>query len=331
MLVKTVLDAGGSIIPLIIPAQQTGGTGLCNPSVLVEEDRILVNIRHVQYGLYHAEFDGKFVSRWGPLTYMHPEDDLTLRTVNYLAEFTKDLKLRWLHKIDTSDLDSPPVWTFIGLEDGRLVKWHDKYYLIGVRRDTKDNGEGRIEYSELQISETGVKEVSRTRIEPPAPSYCEKNWMPVLNLPDHFVKWSNPVEVVKADLETRTSSTVFKGTRELNLPRDLRGSSQIISISGYNIGITHETDFWYNEYSCKNAKYYHRFIVWDSEWNLVTLTKPFKFMDGWIEFCTGMDILGTDLLITFGFQDNAAYLLKAPITTIVDFINNEQEFSGAAE
>jgi len=328
MLVKTILDAGGSIVPLIVPSELTEGTGLCNPSVLVDEDRILVNIRHVKYSLYHSEFDSKFVSRWGPLTYMHPEDDLTLRTVNYLAEFTHDLKLNWLHQIDTSKLDVPPVWTFIGLEDGRLVKWDEKYYLIGVRRDTKEDGEGRMEYSELEISETGVKEVSRTRIEPPTPSYCEKNWMPVLNQPHHFVKWSNPTEVVKANPITGTSQAVFQGSTGLNLPRDLRGSSQVIHINGMNIAITHETDFWYNEYNCKNAKYYHRFVVWDKDWKFLTITKPFKFMDGWIEFCTGMDIVGGNILITFGFQDNTAYLLKAPIQTIVDFINNEQDISG---
>ncbi len=328
MLVKTILDAGGSIVPLIVPSELTEGTGLCNPSVLVDGDRVLVNIRHVKYSLYHSEFDSKFVSRWGPLTYMHPEDDLTLRTVNYLAEFTHDLKLNWLYQIDTSKLDVPPVWTFIGLEDGRLVKWDEKYYLIGVRRDTKEDGEGRMEYSELEISETGVKEVSRTRIEPPTPSYCEKNWMPVLNQPHHFVKWSNPTEVVKANPITGTSQAVFQGSTGLNLPRDLRGSSQVIHINGMNIAITHETDFWYNEYNCKNAKYYHRFVVWDKDWKFLTITKPFKFMDGWIEFCTGMDIIGNNLLITFGFQDNTAYLLKAPIQTIVDFINNEQDISG---
>lgn len=331
MLVKIVLDAGGSIAPLIIPSELTGGTGLCNPSVLVDKGKILVNIRHVQYSLYHSEFDSKFVSRWGPLTYMHPEDDLTLRTVNYLAELTPDLQMKWLRRIDTSELDIPPVWTFIGLEDGRLVKWDDKYYLIGVRRDTKDNGEGRMEYSELEITETGVKEVSRTRIEPPTPSYCEKNWMPILNQPHHFVKWSNPTEVVKVDLTTATSEIVFQGDMKLKLPRDLRGSSQIIYANGYYIAITHETDFWYNEYNCKNAKYYHRFLVWDKDWKLTTITKPFKFMDGWIEFCTGMEILGNDLLITFGFQDNAAYILKAPIKTIVDFINNEQDLSGVTK
>ena len=326
MLVKRVLDDGGSIIPLFVPAEHTGGTGLCNPSVLVEEDRVLVNIRHVQYSLYHAEFDTKYPSRWGPLTYMHPEDDLTLRTVNYLAEFTRDLELKSLSKIDTSNLDVPPIWTFIGLEDGRLVNWNDKNYLIGVRRDTKDNGEGRMEYSELEFTDAGVKEVSRTRIESPAPSYCEKNWMPVLNKPNHFVKWSNPVEVVEADLETGTSKTVFQGTQKLKLPRDLRGSSQVVEINKYYVAITHETDFWYDEYGYKNAKYYHRFVVWDLEWNFVKVTKPFKFMDGWIEFCTGMDVLGNSILITFGFQDNTAYLLKAPLKTIIDFINNEHEF-----
>ena len=155
--------------------------------------------------------------------------------------------------------------------------------------------------------------------------------MPVLNQPHHFVKWGNPTEVVKADLTTGTSETIFQGDMKLKLPRDLRGSSQVIYANGYYMAITHETDFWYNEYNCKNAKYYHRFLVWDKDWKLATITKPFKFMDGRIEFCTGMEILGNDLLITFGFQDNAAYILKAPIKTIVDFINNEQDLSGVTK
>lgn len=33
-------------------------------------------------------------------------------------------------------------------------------------------------------------------------------------------------------------------------------------------------------------------------------------MDGRIEFCCGMAADGDDLLITFGYQDNAAYLVR---------------------
>jgi hypothetical protein len=53
----------------------------------------------------------------------------------------------------------------------------------------------------------------------------------------------------------------------------------------------------------------------------VKYCEPFSFMDSNIEFCAGMAIHDDNLLITFGVQDNAAYLLKAPLKFIEDFIN----------
>jgi hypothetical protein len=44
-------------------------------------------------------------------------------------------------------------------------------------------------------------------------------------------------------------------------------------------------------------------------------------MDGHVEFCVGLAHQGSDFLMTFGFQDNAAYLLKFPETIIEEFIN----------
>ena len=44
-------------------------------------------------------------------------------------------------------------------------------------------------------------------------------------------------------------------------------------------------------------------------------------MDADVEFSIGMAEYKDDYLITFGFQDNAAYLLRAPKTTIEEFIN----------
>jgi len=35
-------------------------------------------------------------------------------------------------------------------------------------------------------------------------------------------------------------------------------------------------------------------------------------MDGEIEFCCGIALWKEDLLISFGFQDNAAYILRVP-------------------
>jgi predicted GH43/DUF377 family glycosyl hydrolase len=45
-------------------------------------------------------------------------------------------------------------------------------------------------------------------------------------------------------------------------------------------------------------------------------------MDAKIEFSCGMSQYGDDYLITFGFQDNAAYVLKVPGNVLEDFIND---------
>ena len=51
--------------------------------------------------------------------------------------------------------------------------------------------------------------------------------MPILDQPYHFVKWGNPTEVVKVDVDNKSSETVFHGEMQ-NIGRDLRGGTQII-------------------------------------------------------------------------------------------------------
>jgi len=323
--VKRVVAAGGEIKPLLVPAEHTDGTGLCNPSVYIDGDRILVNLRHVQYNLYHSEGKQEFHSRWGPLVYMHPENDMKLRTINYLCELDENLDILKGSRVNTSVLDVTPVWDFIGLEDARVVRWDDKLFLIGVRRDTKDNGEGRMEFSEVVEVIDGVEEVKRTRIEPPNDpnSYCEKNWMPVIDQPYHFVKWTSPTEIVKVDLETKSSKTVKIGNIQAQVPRDLRGGSQVIPWKDGYIAITHEVDLWFNEVGNKDSQYYHRFVVWDKDWNLIKVSREFKFMTARIEFTCGLAEYKGDILITFGFQDNAAYILKTSKQVIEEFIDEK--------
>ena len=212
-LAKIALERGGTLTPLKIPSKETKGTGLCNPSLYLDKDgTLLCNIRHVGYILYHSENKQQFQGRWGPLAYLHPEDDKHLRTTNYLCTLNKKtLEVETYRKVDTSLLDQEPVWEFIGLEDARVVRWSDKLYLTGVRRDTKPNGEGRMELSEILTDQKNVKEVSRHRIQPPGniESYCEKNWMPINDMEHCYVRWTNPTEIVKVDPQTRTSKTLI--------------------------------------------------------------------------------------------------------------------------
>jgi hypothetical protein len=323
-LVQRAVQHGGKLAPLVIPHGLTSGTGLMNPSIFIDDDgEILVNLRHVNYTLYHAENEQLFPSRYGPLSYLHPEKDRRLVTVNYLCRLNADLEITHHAKVDTSAFDVEPIWEFVGEEDCRVIQWEGDYYLVGVRRDTTTNGVGRMEYSKIEIDRVNwtVKEISRVRINAPEPnnSYCEKNWIPVNDKPWHFIKWTMPTELVKADPETGACEQIFvKPT--VAAPADQRGSSHVIRWGNMYISITHEVNLFKNYLKQKDAIYRHRLVVWDQELNIVGLGKPFSFLDARVEFCVGATVHQDDLLVSFGFQDNAAFVLRVPQKVVEDLI-----------
>lgn len=328
--VKLALSTGGSLHPLIIPSANTGGTGLMNPSVYNDKGKIIVVVRHVNYTFYHSE-KKVFQHPWGPLTYLHPENDMHLRTRNFYCEMDNNLRIARCDEIDMSYGDTyEPKWDFVGLEDARVFRWDEKLFISGVRRDTTPNGQGRMELSEIKVTNDSVKEVSRHRI--PAPrdpnSYCEKNWMPIISKPWHYIKWTAPTELVKVDINSPepTCETVTIVDNNPSIRRDLRGGTQVIPIEGDRyLAMTHEVDLFQSEVGRKDAVYHHRFVMWDKNWNIIGFSKEFFMMDGQVEFGIGLcHYKDGDMLLTFGFQDNAAYLLRVSLKTILDFINENR-------
>jgi hypothetical protein len=311
---------GGTLHPLIIPSDQTNGTGTFNPSVYNDNGKLVVNIRHCQVTIYHSE-KGIYEHEWGPLSYMNPENDVTLTTTNFFCTLNPKLGIDKIAKVNMDAMNKPTEWNFIGLEDSRVVRWDDKLYLIGVRRDTTPTGIGRMELSVIQQTKDGTQEMSRTRM--PAPgkddSYCEKNWMPIIDMPYHFVKWCNPTEVVKYDPVDKTTTTVFLGPK-IEREYDIRGGSQVVKIGKHYVAIGHESRLFRSEADKKNATYKHLFMVWDENWQLVKLGDIFSFLNCEIEFCCGMAVFGDNLIISFGVQDNAAYLLSIPMKAAKELI-----------
>ena len=314
-LVQKAVGQGGKLAPLAIP----GTFGGMNPSVFIDSDGdILVNVRVVNYILYHSENEQRFPSRWGPLAYLHPEKDQRLVTENYVVRLNSNLEITDCAKVEMLELHQP-IWEFVGLEDARLVYWDD-YYLIGVRRDTTNNGVGRMEKSKVSIDKDTwtIKEISRERIEVPSQSYCEKNWMPIVDKPFHFVKWHSPIEVMKAEGTMAQQVALKQGIQP---EKDQRGGSQLIRWGSVYIAITHEVDLFKNYLQQKDGIYRHRLCVYDDDLNLVGISpESFSFLDGRIEFCVGAAEYEGDLLVSFGFQDNAAFVLRVPRSIVEDMI-----------
>ena len=314
-LVQKAVEHGGKLAPIAIP----GTFGGMNPSVFIDPDGdILVNVRVVNYILYHSENEQRFPSRWGPLAYLHPEKDQRLVTENYVVRLNSNLEITDCAKVEMLELHQP-IWEFVGLEDARLVYWDD-YYLIGVRRDTTNNGVGRMEKSKVSIDKDTwtIKEISRERIEVPSQSYCEKNWMPIVDKPFHFVKWHSPIEVMKAEGTMAQQVALKQGIQP---EKDQRGGSQLIRWGSVYIAITHEVDLFKNYLQQKDGIYRHRLCVYDNDLNLVGISpESFSFLDGRIEFCVGAAEYEGDLLVSFGFQDNAAFVLRVPRSIVEDMI-----------
>lgn len=320
--VKLALENGGIIKPLLIPPHELSGPSCMNPSVLVVDDKILVNIRNVNYTLYHSEMN-VFEHSWGPLVYVHPENDLHLRTVNYILELDDNLDMIYYSKIDTSKFDTyEPQWEFIGLEDVRLIEWNGKIYGIGVRRDLDKVGTGRMEFSEFEFFETEVKEISRYRIPGPPPDneYCMKNCTPIQDKPFTLLKWTNPTALMKFYPDGKSSEVITTNEYKSGYA-DMRGGSQVIKYKDGYISLIHETYLYRSEQDKKNATYRHRFVVWDKDFKEQKFSKIFSFMNIKIEFCCGLAEYKDDYLISFGVQDNASYILKVSKSFVGDFIN----------
>ena len=168
----------------------------------------------------------------------------------------------------------------------------------------------------------------------PATKAMPKDLLPIVDKPYHFVKWSNPTQVVHYDIEKGVTTDVTVKTSEERYPlqKDLRGGSQVVRINeNMQIAFVHETNLLRDPFGRKDGNYAHRIVIWDNDWNITNISSEFHFLgtyydhvtgqDHNIEFCTGLDLVGDEFLISFGLSDNVSYILKTPANVIFDFIS----------
>jgi hypothetical protein len=144
--------------------------------------------------------------------------------------------------------------------------------------------------------------------------------MPIIDMPFHYVKWCNPLEIVKVNIENNSCETIFLG-KNFDYNHDFRGGSQIINYKGDYIALLHIVDLYNSQTGRKDAKYQHVFMVWDKNWNLIKFSRPFNFLGAEVEFSCGMAHVNNKFLITTGFQDNSSFLRECPDFLIDNFIN----------
>lgn len=315
-----LVKRGAKIVSLLPETNGTTNTAFTNPSILSEKDGMTVLLRSVNYAMHHNN-STLWNSPYGPVSYDHPDNDPSLRTENYLCRINGDGELDSSTLTRVEYMPYEPKWLFVGEEDARLVGWDGSLSLIGCRRDTDKLGTSRMEISTLDGNRK--TEVSRKRMPSTAETYCEKNWMPVLDEPYTFVRTANPLEIVRFDPESGNTETVLTKGATGNIGF-LRGSSQVIKAEGKRMALVHETQLWKTPQEERNAVYTHRFIIWDDEWNVERISIPFTFLSFDVEFSCGLAYRDGKLYIPFSVYDNAPFMLIADFGDVMEFIDRKK-------
>lgn len=273
------------------PIPQLAGWRQLNPSIANVGGEMFAVLRTVNYvitpdGRY--DIDGK----GGDITADNP-----IRTQNYLLELDRELEIKdWRQIVVPPGNDFPLVR---GWEDMRL--WKPSYgpdlsqlHVSATVRDRNSGGACEQWYGRLDWKGGAEANVVAEKKLPSFQAH-EKNWMPI----EGRREWVYQLGKVYRD------GKIEERRCPVN-PTHMRGSSQVIGFGGNYLCIVHEA-----AHRRDNGQrfYFHRWVLLDTQFNVIVVSPPFCFHDKQIEFCAGLSTLGTtnDIVISYGVQDREAW------------------------
>jgi predicted GH43/DUF377 family glycosyl hydrolase len=274
-------------IPSLIPGQFA-----MNPSVVRHVGCTIMNVRHVNYVI---EGNGGYLTM---------DDDGVIRTRNVLVAVDDDLNVKEIGEIETpSGWPAKPLYDkVIGLEDLRLSSHDDKLFGSATVRELNPAGVCQ----QVEIILQGTKATSWRPMSDGTRD--EKNWMPC---PEGYVYRCGTVVESDGSIVTQNPEPTVA---------DLRGGTQLVKTDSGYLAIVHEA-----RNDGGKRVYRHRFVLFDSRYRVIKVSRPFVFSEKQIEFAAGMcwHANGVDLLISYGIRDRQAWIAKVAAEQVIDFLFKE--------
>jgi tetratricopeptide (TPR) repeat protein len=239
------------------------------------------------------------------------------RTKNFLVQYDADLNLKGQAEI-VENLARKRIRSFNleGLDDCRLFEFQNRFWFTCTTGDT--NPTGNFQISLCRLSEKAVGDtILVDKLVPllgPDPYRCEKNWLPFVVNDELYVVYSHePLIIYQVDPESGHCDFVKNISNQLDYS-SFRGSAAPIAWGNGYLLLVHEVVFHPNY----ERAYLHRFVFFDSQFNIQQLSNPFYFQHVGVEFCCGMqpDHGGGQLILTLGSEDREAWFCTVPIKTV---------------
>jgi hypothetical protein len=206
-----------------------------------------------------------------------------------------------------------------GIEDVRLINYNNNLYISGNKIiEVLDHNNivgfpGRIgvQISKFDFNKETLEDniyITPTFIKK---QEMEKNWVYfIMNNNTYFIyKWF-PLTI------TELNNNKLEIYKKIDMPiafKNIRGSTNGVIINNEIWFLVHE----------KIKDYYHKFVVFDLNMNLIKYSNQFKFIDKPIEFVLSMIKYNDSLLLSYSHTDNHCYLKQYSY----DELNNKLEWS----
>ncbi len=234
-------------------------------------------------------------------------NDPTIRTKNFLVRYDKNFKLLSQQEI-IEDLPRQKHPTrIVGLEDCRFIKTDKNYWILGTTFDTHP---GTVGQSVCKIKPAAKTQASLyvdklVPLQGPSANRCEKNWLPFIKDGQiHAIYSYQPTTVLKIDPETGRSEIAIEHQPTQDFS-NFRGSAAPIPFDGGYLALVHEVVI------TTERTYFHRLVFFDSDFNIIKISKPFTFFHKGVEYSCGMitDHEEKELILSVGLEDKQAFLL----------------------
>ncbi|MFM9108007.1 MAG: hypothetical protein ACKOWF_15065, partial [Chloroflexota bacterium] len=151
----------------------------------------------------------------------------------------------------------------------------------------------------------------------------EKNWMPAVSGSElKFVYCSLPTVTVRCDVATGSISLAHNHAAPATAG-GFRGGTQLIPDGDTWLALVHEFAVWEKG----TRTYLHRIVRFGPEFNIIEMSLPFRLQGGDIEFAAGMARAGDRFLITFGVDDDSAWVASVPAAEMISLLRPLHELA----
>jgi hypothetical protein len=242
-----------------------------------------MNIRYVNYNI---DDKGNY----------HDCDDHII-TLNRYIEFTSLSSLEFEKDVL---FDIPSFYKrYVGVEDVRV--YNDKFIGTGEF----DDGKLGLLIGNYSLTSDALLENKEIYLSPEfleilkidGQKGCEKNW--VFYAADSLVYSWFPLILGKIS-DTGTKMTVLDFVSIKNMPKMFE------YIRGSTCGVSFNSEIWFITHMVSYEQpraYYHCFVVFDENMNLLRVSSPFKFSNNFIEYCLGFIIENEQVIISYSEWD----------------------------